>query len=540
MPVLSSCRSLAPRAYSGSDGGTLYLKSAEPTMQDRATAPRNTLASAGLIAAAVLVYWPSSAALWNYWRNDNHSGAHGLLVVALSAWLLFRARDRLTACRPQPSALACVALCATSISWLVFWRAGIQELHLLLLPVLMEVAICAALGWSAALIVAFPIGFLYFSVPAWGIFGRPLQDLTIWAVGWMAPLIGVPARIQGDVVVLPGVGLIEIASSCSGVNFFTIGLAVAALLGELESASLRRRALLLAVLGALALVANWLRVLIIVDAGYTTQMRHILVSRSHYMFGWVLFTVVIVASVWLLARTPGSSTRARPSFDRHLDATAWSMYVLALIALVAMPLAVYALIPALDQSARPVAFAAPAGRGGWRGPFRDGSNWRPDFVGPHSQWTFVYQGPRDQSVEMVAIGYPVQGQGYELVNEENALFGASANLDTVAENTVTLGQQSYIETVVADDHGRRMLVWSVYDIGGHPFATPLLSQLWYGVRSLRGPPYSMLFAFRASCTPSCGSARETLQSFARNMTAPFLRSVTRAPAALTARSKADG
>ena len=54
--------------------------------------------------------------------------------------------------------------------------------------------------------------------------------------------------------------------------------------------------------GALAVLANWIRVLVIVDAGYTTQMRHVLVSRGHYMFGWVLFTTIMVAFVWLLAR----------------------------------------------------------------------------------------------------------------------------------------------------------------------------------------------------------------------------------------------
>jgi len=48
--------------------------------------------------------------------------------------------------------------------------------------------------------------------------------------------------------------------------------------------------------------------------------------------------------------------------------------------------------------------------------------------------------------------------------------------------------------VVADEQGRRSLVWSVYDIGGREFVTPLLSQLWYGVRSLAGAPYSVLFA----------------------------------------------
>jgi EpsI family protein len=153
--------------------------------------------------------------------------------------------------------------------------------------------------------------------------------------------------------------------------------------------------------------------------------------------------------------------------------------------------------------------------------------WKPDFVGPHSQWSYAYQGPAGQSIEMVAIGYPMQAQGRELVNEENALFGASVNMDTVTESTVTLGQESYIETVVADPTGHRSLVWSVYDIGGREFVTPLLSQLWYGVRSLGGPPYSVLFAFRTPCESSCDTARDTLRSFAQNMGAAFFQSVTR-------------
>ena len=509
-------------------------------MQESVPASRNALLTAWLIALAALTYWPSTAALWNYWLDDNHGGTHGLLVAPLSVWLLYRARMRLAAIPIRPSLLAGTLLVACSIAWLVFWRAGIQELHLLLLPVLMGLAVYAALGFRAALAVAFPIGYLYFAVPAWGIFGRSLQDLTIWAVGWMAPLIGVPAQIHGDLVNLPGVGVIEIASSCSGVNFFTVGLAVAALLGELEQASLRRRALLLTAMGALALFANWLRVLVIVDAGYTTNMRHVLVSRGHYTFGWVLFTTVMVAFVWLVARPKASLSPVSTNSIGLVRATAWSAYVAAMIALVAMPLLVYVFVTRLDTSAAPVAFGAPSGRGGWQGPLEEGSEtWKPDFVGPHSQWSFVYRGPGGRSVEMVAIGYSAQGQGRELVNEENALFAASVKLNTVAEDKVTLGQESYIESVVADEEGRRSLVWSVYDIGGREFVTPLLSQLWYGVRSLGGPPYSILFAFRTPCTSSCDTARDTLRSFARSMGAPLQQAVNRPEQPLTAQSGGD-
>jgi hypothetical protein len=133
----------------------------------------------------------------------------------------------------------------------------------------------------------------------------------------------------------------------------------------------------------------------------------------------------------------------------------------------------------------------------------------------------------------------VQGQGRELVNEENALFGASVKLNTVVEDKVTLGQESYIESVVADEEGRRSLVWSVYDIGGREFVTPLLSQLWYGVRSLGGPPYSILFAFRTPCTSSCDTARDALQSFVRSMGTLLQQAVSRTEHPLTALSGGD-
>jgi EpsI family protein len=507
-------------------------------MQAPAPALRNWLLSAGLIAITVLVYWPSTAALWEYWLNDNRSGMHGLLVAPLCAWLLYRARFDFARIQPRPSIPAGVLLFLGSLSWLVFWRAGIQELHLLMLPVLMGLAVWTVCGFRAALAVAFPIGYLYFAVPAWGIFGRTLQDITVWAMRWMAPLMGVHAQIHGDLVDMPGVGVIEIGSSCSGVNFFNVGLAVAALLGELERASILRRAVLLVAMGALSMFANWLRVAIIVEAGYSTHMRHVLVSRGHYTFGWVLFTIVMVTFVWFAARGPRAALSPAPTSSQGLlRAIPWPAYVATLLALVAAPVAVYTVVAGLDARAAPLAFAAPAGRGGWQGP--GSSPWKPDFVGPHSQWSVAYQDPAGRAVEMAAIGYSTQGQGRELVNEENALFGSSVSLDTVAENKITLGQESYVETVVADDKGHRSLVWSVYDIGGRTFVTPLLSQLWYGVRSLGGPPYSVLYVFRTPCELSCDSARETLRSFVQSMGSAALVSAGRDERPLTARSGTD-
>jgi exosortase len=496
-------------------------------MQELVSTLRNTLLSVGLIGIALAVYWPSTAALWHYWTNENLGGAHGLIILPLAAWLLFLSRERLTAARVEPSAGAGALLLLCSIAWLVFWRAGIQELHLLLLPVLMGLAVFAALGFEAARASAFSIGYLYFAVPAWNIFASPLQALTVHATGVLAPLIGVPVQMQGDFALLPGVGAFEIERACSGANFLTVGLAVAALLGQLEGATVWRRVGLLASMGALAVLANWLRVLVIIDAGYTTNMRHVLVSRGHYTFGWILFAAVMVGFVWVLARPYRRPPPAAAPPRQGVSGMA--AYVSTVLALVAMPLCTYVLITRLDASAKPLVFLAPPGRQGWEGPIAGPpSTWRPDFVGAHSQWDFTYRGPAGENIETMAIGYSLQAQGRELVSEENSLLG-SAQLSAVAEGTVKLPRESYIETVATDMKGRRSVVWSVYDIGGRQFSIPLMSQLWYGVRSLGGPPYSVLFAFRTECVPSCDSARSRLRSFVETMGPDFVASVSRAP-----------
>jgi EpsI family protein len=498
------------------------MKASAPTL-------RNTWLCAGLIALAAAAYWPSVAALWEFWIDPNHRGEHGLLVATLSVWLLFHARYRLAQVPIRRSPIACGLLVLFSIAWLVFWRAGIQELHILLLPALMGLAIFAALGFRAALVVAFPLGFLYFATPAWGIFIEPLRSLTISAVGLLAPLMGIPAQIHGDLVSMPGIGAFEIQSGCSGVNFLVAGLAIAALLGEVEQATLLRRALLLGVMSVLAILSNWIRVLAVIDAGYTTNMRHVLVSRGHYAFGWVLFTVVMVAFVWVVARAWVPVSRMTTFAGTAAVTASFSACVATVIALVALPLTVYLFVSRLDMGMAPVVFVAPAGRGGWQGPDPDaGDAWKPDFVGDHSQWHVAYQGPAGHNVDLVAIGYSMQAQGQELVNEENSLLGAGP-LAPMTETKVTLDDRSYIELVAGDMLGHRTLVWSVYDIGGRPFVTPLLSQLWYGLRSLGGAPYSVMFAFRAACTSNCDSARNTLKSFVRAMGADCFASVTREP-----------
>jgi EpsI family protein len=472
----------------------------------------------GLLLTAVLAYWPTTAALWHYWTTS-WGGDQGLLVVGISAWLLYRRRYALGASPIRPALWSAPLLLLIGLASVVCWKAGIQDLHLLLLPLLMLLAILTAFGISLARVTLVPIGFLYFAMPAWSSLAAPLQHLTVQIVATVAPVLGLPASVAGTLVSFPNGATFVVTKECGGSVFLVQGLAVATLIGELESASLRRRALLLGLVTALALAANWLRVLALIYIGYTTQMRHVIVARDHVLFGWVLFAILLVAFAWVVTRraTPAAG-HPRLASDMH---NRWLPgYVMAVVGLVVVPL--LASIMSLTHDA-PGDFRLPAGQAAWQGPTKlsDGA-WRPVFVGSHDQWHVLYADAAGRNVETFAIGYPMQEQGRELVNEGNLLLG-HGGLRAITAGLVTEGGGRYIEETVADEGGQRSVVWYQYAIDGRAFVIPISSQLWYGVRSISGTPYSALFAFRAGCAPSCSHAREILADFARTMGPEFLR-----------------
>ena len=483
-----------------------------------ATNPRSAVMALGVLLVALAVYWPSAAAAWSYWLQAGGTTQYGMLIAALSIGLLYRARAALASAPVEPVPLALPALVAVGAGSMLFWRAGIETLQLALLPPLLFLAVLCALGPRIARPLAFALAFLYFGLPGWGVLWPSLQRLTIHAVAALAVLTRLPARFSGDVVTLPGVGVFEIGSKCSGVNFLVVGLAVAALIGELERGSAKRRIALLAIMGALALVSNWVRVFLIILIGYATHLRNPLATSDHLLFGWIVFAAALLAYLWLAPRrsrpvsgAEGSPSRA-PGAYRGGVSTAGVLAAVA--ALMLIPAWVYAV--ALAQTANPstVEIELPRARAPWSGPLAaTGSLWRPRFVGAPFERQSVYTGPDGGSVEVTALGYARQGEGRELVNEGNSIVG-TRGLTVVAYGRAVAGGQRFRELTAADAAGRRSIIWWVYDIGGHRFVTPVYSALWYGLASLADPPYSVLYALRARCRPSCMAARTRLRRFA--------------------------
>jgi exosortase len=293
--------------------------------------PRSiVLGVGGLIATAIVAYWPTWSALWR---------PHGYFVSFLALCLLYSARHRIASATIKPLPWALLLLIPCSITAVFFWRSGIQALQLLMLPPLILLAILAAFGSAVTRAVAVPVAFLYFAVPAWNlVLTAPMQDLTLAVTRILSPVIGLPASFHGNLISFENGITFEVTPGCSGASFLVQGLAVAVLLCELEQAPRARRLRLLSSMVLVALIANWLRVLLIVELGYSSGMRSTLATTHHVAFGYLLFVLALAAYVWLATR----QSSAEPAGDTSAltNPPTWrpsGAYALVLVVLASIP-----------------------------------------------------------------------------------------------------------------------------------------------------------------------------------------------------------
>ena len=277
-----------------------------------------------LVLAVVVaaVFWPSTAVLIQQWSDFvNITFTHGWLILAVCVWLTIHCGRAIAAAPVRPWPLAQIALVLAVFAWLVCYRASIQDLHLTLFPVLFWLAAAAAFGWPVARLLIFPVAFFCFALPSWAQLGNPLQELTVLAMRLLLSVTGPSAVISGDVIHIPN-GSFRIEEGCSGLHFMIVGLAVAALHGELRRDPWRTRLMELGLMAVLALLANWVRVYTVIEAGYLSNMRNYLVSVSHYWFGWGVFAVALIAFFWLTTWLTPTTGAVAPADEAAVTPTA--------------------------------------------------------------------------------------------------------------------------------------------------------------------------------------------------------------------------
>jgi EpsI family protein len=463
-----------------------------------------------LACAVALVCWPSTLIFYSKWTDAaSLTYTHGPLILLICVWLVFRARQAIRAAPVRPAPLALLGLILATTAWMIFYRSGVEGLEVPMVPLIFWLAVTAAFGWPMGKLLLFPAAFLYFAVPAWH--DRLLQELTVLAMRGFLSITGPHATFIGDDIYIPN-GAFRIEEGCSGLHFMIVGLAVAALYGEQQRDTWQVRLKLLLLMAALALLANWVRVYTVIEAGYLTNMQSYLVRVSHYGFGWCVFAVALFIFFWLArffeaapADEPVAAAIPIEKGSRELTGVAW-----ALAALIAIPILNLAL-RALHPAAATLDLTTMNPPHTWQALPGARSSWAPVFAGADVERRAVYADADGHAVEMLGVGYRLQRRGAQLVGPTSSLVGDDA--EVLGERRVDSAAGSFRETEVVDHTRARALIWSRYQVGAHQLLGPRAQQLWYGLNALVWSPPTSLLALRSSCNGDCDDARRVLQNF---------------------------
>ena len=481
----------------------------------RASPYRRLFWIAALACVTALVFWPSTTFLYGKWvDNVSLTYTHGWLILLICIALVVRSRREIAAAPVQPSARAAVALAAAIILWLVSYRASIEGVEVPLQPVIFWLAVTTAFGWQVGRLLLFPVAYLYFAEPVW--YGTPLQAVTVQVMRGALAVTGPPALVDGDYIHLSN-GTFIIEEGCSGLHFMIVGLAIAALYGEQRHDSWPVRARQLALVAVLALLANWVRVYTVIQAGYLTNMQSYLVRVSHYGFGWGVFAVALFVFFWL-APYLGAEPPPPPAVAAPAPPTA--VVLRTELTGIAIAVAILLALPALNTMLRTAGPAAPLAHPAasldpqqpWQAvPLDVRSAWLPIFPGADDLQRRAFGSTGDDAVEVFGVAYRVQRQGAELVGEGVSVLGDGLQL--LAEQVVSTRVGRFREAAVADRSGARSIIWWRYQVAGCNLVSPFIQQLWYGISALVWQPPAGLIALRTTCHNDCGTARSTLEEF---------------------------
>jgi EpsI family protein len=460
---------------------------------------------------------PSLAMIWPKWTGTQ-TYSHGLLIVLLSAWLLWRQRDRINATEARMFPLAGIVLFGLLMGSALAYAASIEIGTETLMPLTLLAGVLFVAGVGISKIVAFPVLLLYAAVSIWDVINGTLQAWTTSAVTVILKTLRVPSYIEGNFVQIPS-GVFEIAGGCSGLHFFIIAVTLASVYSHMYLQTWKRSLQLVAIMGAMSIVMNWIRVATIIIAGYLTEMQSYLVKVDHYSFGWVLFVFMLVPFFLIARRIEVKDRQGDSAAEQRaaLPPTQTGLAPLIVVsAIVLMP--VFAWGRVMLHSGQPVDISLPV-IAGFDGPAEFEGEWEPVFPGAAGEVMGTYRAGGVE-IDVYVNWFDGQSQGQELIGYRTSLAGKQwktlndrVHIDSAQASH---GKGLEIGEIIAESNrGQRRIIQYYYVVGDYTAVNPIETKLRQGLRSLSAQFGSGLVAWSVACDATdnnCEAARGKLSS----------------------------
>jgi exosortase A len=439
---------------------------------------QRALLAIGAIAATIIIFY--HATVWSmivlWWRSQTF--AHGFVIVPISAWLIWRERERLASVPLRPNAGAFLLLAALGGAWLMAQAANVQVVMQYAVMAMIPVAVLAMLGWQVARAIAFPLAYLLLAVPFGEVFLAPLMDFTANFTVAALQLTGIPVFRENNIFSIPS-GNWSVVEACSGLRYVIASLALGSLYAYLNYRSLPRRLMFIAVALILPIFANGVRAYLIVMIGHLSNM-HLAVGVDHLIYGWLFFGLVSMllfwaGSFWREAPLPAAPAVAVPTAPVRQLPTRRANLVTAIVAGVAI-CACWPLMAALllgQQSGASTAALTIAAQSPWVAIASAPDDWRADHAGTPLMLEQSYRNSA-RALKLQVAWYQWQQKDAELLTPVDAVDQRFRALEERIRSVQLAGAPLTVRQSVLQSATTRLLVWRWYRQSGIDTADPFL------------------------------------------------------------------
>ena len=427
------------------------------------------------LATVLVIFLPTFLEIVYIW-DRSPTFTHGWLVIPAFLYLVWQQRAELAATPIRPFPPAFVLAIGTGFVWLIGELSSSLTPSFFATIAFVPLTIMAVFGWGWAKALAFPLAFLFFTVPFGQVFVPTLMEWTADFTVLALQASGVPVYREGQNFVIPS-GRWSVVEACSGIRYLIASMVVGALFAWTMYRSPLRRFLFFGASIVVPIVANWLRAYLIVMLGHLSGNR-IAVGVDHLIYGWIFFGVVMlilfaVGSIWREDHLPA---RPLPVAPQSPAAGAWlggswrpSAIAASLMAVVLVAWPAAATVMMQPGAERTLADATPAPAGGWQAVQGQITEWRPELESPTREQILTFE--KDGRRVGVFLGfYRNQRQGAELVNQMNQLLRTKKReMLTVATGSRPIrfgGEQLKVNTARMSGTEGVIVAWQWYWLGG--------------------------------------------------------------------------
>ncbi|MBO6813040.1 MULTISPECIES: exosortase/archaeosortase family protein [Marinobacter] len=249
---------------------------------------------------AIAIFFPTWFRLAAIWLEFEQVIAHGLATAIILVGLLLlhppkSSNSSRTINRPY-TLLGGLFLISVTLVWGLLELVRIDTLTFLMLPAGVVAVSWALLGLHRTTSFIPYVMVLALSLPLWADIVPALVALASIVVGEWVRWFGMTALIEGNSITLP-YGRLLIADGCSGIRYFAISILLAMMTSILNDYRWKGWVITVSIAILVALMANWIRITILVIVAYETNMESELLT-DHETMGWIVFAAFVFPALY--------------------------------------------------------------------------------------------------------------------------------------------------------------------------------------------------------------------------------------------------